>query len=230
MKYLLLLITVSMLLLVGCDDRGTENPKMEVSAEAEYGDFVFNKSGFNEMSFNFQLDGPHSKISGRKINVEIVNNMGHFIGSGSSLYLLTDENGFVTGRYFARDGYGAAQVEFVLDNWPTEKATFAIPVFDFPKIDSLVAGTYTLLPDGLASTSITAHISSANINFYDLDVTVLFEASDGTITQPVTLVDISGVASTNIIAPDYQTFVTIRAELGMDSGSYKTVRIKCENP
>lgn len=230
MKYLLLIVAISMLLLAGCDNRGTENPKMKVTAEGEYGDFVFNKTGFNEMTFHFQLDGPHSKIIDRKINVEILNNMGHFIGSGSSMYILTDDNGYATGRFFARDGYGTAQVEFVLDNWPSEKSTFAIPIFDFPKIDSLVAGTYNLLPNGISSTSLTANVSSENIDFGELDIKVLFQASDGFITQPVTFVDVSGVATTNIIAPDYQAYINVRAVLEMNSASYKSISIKCQNP
>jgi len=230
MKYLLLIIAISILFLAGCDDRGMENPKMRVWAEAEYGDFVFNKSDFNEMTFNFQLDGPASKIIERKINVDLVNNMGNFIGTGSRLYVITDDNGFAEGRFIARDGYGSAQIQFVLDDWPTETETFAVPIYDFPKIDSLVASTYTLPPNGVSSTSLTAYVSSANIDFEYSEIKVLFEATDGTITQPVTFVDISGVATSNFIAPNQQAFVTVRAELDMDSSSYKSINIKCENP
>lgn len=230
MKYFLMLLVLSSLLLAGCDDRGSENPKMTVTAEAEYGDFVFNKSGFNEMTFYFQLDGPASKIFERKISVDIVNDMGNFIGTGSSEYVITDDNGYAEGRFIARDGFGSAQIEFVLDNWPSENQTYAIPVYDFPSIDSLVAGTETLLPNGIDSTSLTAYLSSENIDFDAISIKVLFETSDGTITQPVTFVDVSGVATTNIIAPNNQAFLDIRAELEMDSNMYKTVRIKCENP
>ena len=230
MKYLSLLVLLSILLLAGCDDRGSENPKMRVWAEAEYGNFVFNKSGFNEMTFYFQLDGPLSKIIERKITVEIVNNMGNFIGTGTSQYLITDDNGYAEGRFIARDGYGSAQIQFILDNWPAEKETFEVPIFDFPKIDSLVAGTESLLPNGIDSTSLTAYVSSANIDFEYVDVKVLFEASDGTITQPVTFVDVSGVATTNLIAPNEQALISVRAELGMNTSSYKSINIKCENP
>lgn len=231
MKYFLLIMAISILFLAGCDDRGTENPKMEVWAETEHGgDFVYNKSNYEVMTFNFQLDGPLSKIIERKINVEIINDMGGFIGTGSSLYVITDDNGFASGRYYAQGGYGSAQIQFVLKDWPSEKETFDIPVLDFPKIDSLVAGTYTLLPDGIASTSITASVSSANIDFSDVDIMVIFEASDGTLTQSVTSVDISGVATTNLIAPDHQAYISVTAKLAMNPELTKSINIKCENP
>jgi len=230
MRYFLLIVVMATLLFVGCDDRGTENPKMYVTAESEYGNFVYNKVGFNEMTFHFQLDGPNSKLIERKINVNNSNDMGSFIGTGSSLFVITDENGYAEGRFFARDGYGIANLEFVLDDWQSENVTFSIPIFDFPAIDSLVATTYTLDADGISSTGISAYISSENIDFGNSDnqIKILFEAAQGELTQTISTVDVLGIASSNFIAPNQPANVKVKAKLDLYPAIYKSITIKCE--
>ncbi len=228
MKYFLMLIIVSTLLIVGCDDRGYDNPTMDVSIESDYGSFVYNKSGFNEMKFMFQLDGPASKVFDRRINVNISNGMGNFIGSGSNQSMITNDLGYAEGRFIAGNGYGTANIEFVLETWPTEKAVYNILIVDFPKIDSLTAGTYTLLPDGISSTSINAYLSSENA---DLEmVKILFDTTDGRLTQSEVFADASGVASTNLIAPFHEAYITVKARLELQPTTYKSINIRCENP
>eukprot|EP00831_Metopus_contortus_P045668 TRINITY_DN36624_c0_g1_i3.p2 TRINITY_DN36624_c0_g1~~TRINITY_DN36624_c0_g1_i3.p2 ORF type:complete len:145 (+),score=21.17 TRINITY_DN36624_c0_g1_i3:103-537(+) len=112
MKYFLMLLVLSTLFIVGCDDRGYENPTMDVTFESDYGNIVYNKTGFNEIMFKFQLDGPLSKIVDQRINVNLVNNMGNFIGTGSNLSMLTNEFGYAEGRFIAGNGYGTANIEF----------------------------------------------------------------------------------------------------------------------
>ncbi len=231
MKNFLLLTLLTLLLLTACDDRGSDNPKMYVSISDQQMGHIFNHSDHNEMEINVQLDGPLSKLSERRVDVTITNQMGNFIGTGSSQSLLTDENGFAQGRFLARDGFGIANVEFVLETWPSEKTTLNIPIYDFPKIDSLVAGTYSLNADGTSSTSLTAYVSSANIDFSEMDIEVSFiaiNAEDGYIIQPVAIVDVEGIASSNFKAPSQDALVTIRAELKLDSDTYKTININCQ--
>jgi hypothetical protein len=233
MKKFLLLIMLTLLLLTACDDRGSENPKMYVSIPDDQPSYVFNHPEHNEMEIEIQLDGPLSKLIERRVDVSITNQMGNFIGTGNSQSLLTDDQGFASGRFLARDGYGIANVEFVLETWPSEKTTLNIPIFDFPRIDSLVAGTYTLNADGTSSTSLTAYVSSDNIDFSEMDIEVEFIASnaeDGYIIQPVARVDVEGIASSNFKAPTSNAYVTIRAELKLDSDTYKSINIKCERP
>lgn len=228
MKYFLLLIILSTLLIVACDDRGYDSPTMDVTVESDYGSFVYNKSGFNEMKFIFQLDGPSSKIFDRRINVNITNNMGNFIGTGSNQSMITNDFGYAEGRFIAGNGYGTANIEFVLETWPDEKAVYNVLIVDFPKIDSLAAGTYSLLPDGISSTSVKAYLSSANA---DLElIKVLFEATDGRITQSEVFADAEGLASSNIIAPNHEAFITLKAKLDLQPSTYKSINIKCQNP
>ena len=228
MKYFLMLLVLSTLFIVGCDDRGYENPTMDVTFESDYGNIVYNKTGFNEIMFKFQLDGPLSKIVDQRINVNLVNNMGNFIGAGSNLSMLTNEFGYAEGRFIAGNGYGTANIEFSLETWPKEKRVYNILILDFPKIDSLVAGTYTLLPDGISSTSIKAYLSSENA---DLEmVKILFETTDGRITQTELFADAEGIASTNLIAPLHEAYIVVKAKLGLQPSIYKSINIKCVNP
>lgn len=233
MKKLFLLAILSLLLLTACDDRGSENPKMYVSIPDSEAGFVYNHPDHNEILIHVQLDGPLSKIIERRVDVTINNQMGNFIGTGSSQSLLTDETGFAEGRFIARDGYGIANVDFVLETWPSEKTTLNIPIYDFPRIDSLVVGTDLLNADGYSSTSLTAYVSSENIDFTDMEVKVVFSAlnaEDGYIIQPVVAVDVEGIASSNFKAPTQSAFVTIRAELEIDSDIYKSENITCQEP
>ncbi len=233
MKYFLLVAILSLFLLTACDDRGSENPKMYVSIPDEEISYVFNHSDHNDMVIQIQLDGPLSKLNERRVDVTITNQMGNFIGTGNSQSLLTDNTGFAQGRFIARDGYGIANVEFVLETWPSEKEILNIPIFDFPRIDSLVAGSNTLNADGFSSTSLTAYVSSDNIDFADMDIEVVFiaiNAEDGYIIQPTATVDVEGIATSNFKAPTQDALVTIRAELKLDSDTFKSTNIQCQLP
>ncbi|MBI9031480.1 hypothetical protein JEZ13_05720 [bacterium] len=233
MKYLLLVvIIVSTLLFTGCDDRGTENPKMRVWAESDYGNFVYNKVGFNVMTFHIQLDGPLSKIIERKVNVNNQDDLGYFIGSGNSFYLITDENGYAQGRFVAEAEYGATDLEFVLDNWQSERETFPIPIYDFPVIDSLVAGSYTLNADGISSTTVTAYVSSANMDFDDSEniINILFEATDGSISPATNPVNASGISASTFVAPTQASNVTVKARLELHPPISESISISCVNP
>lgn len=233
MKYFLLLVMLSLLFVAGCDDRGSENPKMYVSIPDDQLGYVYNHDNHKEMTFQIQLDGPASKLNERRVDVNITNQMGYFIGTGNTNSLITNENGYAEGRYIAGDGYGAANLEFVLETWPSEKVTKPVTVFDFPMIDSLVVGTDNLIADGTSSASLTAYVSSANIDFSDLEINVIFTAingENGLITVPKAAVDVSGVASSNFRAPTEDAYVTIRASLELEPSINKSKSIKCQNP
>lgn len=228
MKYFLFIIVLSSLFLVSCDDRGYQSPTMDISIDLQQGYTVYNKAGFNELTFYFQLDGPLSKIRNRRINVNITNNIGNFIGTGTNQSVLTNDLGYAEGRYIAGSGYGIANIEFVLETWPSENKTVNVQIIDFPKIDSLVAGTYILNADGVSSTSLTAYISSANAELEKIKI--LFEASEGTLTQTEVFADEMGIATSNFIAPNQEANVTVKAKLALQPTSYKSVSIKCQNP
>jgi hypothetical protein len=228
MKYFLMLVLLSTLFIVGCDDRGNNDPTMDITIESDYNNMVYNKTGFNEMTFLFQLDGPSSKIVNQRINVNMATSVGNFIGTGSSQSMITNEFGYAEGRFVAGTGYGSTSIEFVLETWPDEKKIYPITIIDFPKIDSLAAGSYSLLPDGISSTSIQAYLSSANA---DLElVKIIFEATDGRITQTEVFGDAGNIASTNLIAPSHDAFIRVTAKLDLLPTTYKSINIRCENP
>lgn len=225
-SYIIIILVLCGMLLIGCDDRGSDNPEMTVTASAQYGDFVYNKTGFNEMEFDFKLKGPQSKIAYRRINVDIANNMGNFIGTGTNNSLVTDGSGHAIGRYLAGDGYGTANVNFVLEMWPNQKATFNIPIIDFPRLDSLVTDKKILPPNGISTAKLTAYISSANAELEGIKV--LFERSSGSLLNEVAEADMFGLVTNRITAPSHETLITVTARLELLPVRYKSVNIRCE--
>lgn len=228
-NYIIIILVLCGILLVGCDDRGSDNPEMTVTATGQFGNYVFNKRGYNEMEFVFQLEGPQSKIANQRISVDITNNMGNFLGSGSNNSVVTNERGRAEGTYIAGEsGYGAANVLFVLETWPKEKDVFNIPIRDFPRLDTLSAGANTLPADGLSQTAITAQINCEDDNYEDIKV--LFSSSHGAIADPVVQVDLFGFATTTFTAPLSSGTIAITAKLELDPGIYKRILIECETP
>ncbi len=211
-------------LFVACDSRGDDDPTMDISAADS---FVYNEAGYNEVLFEIQLDGPSSKLYERKILVDYNDRFGNFIGTGSSEYMITDENGFADGRFAAYDTTGVVNIKFTLEDWPSEHEDFDIEVLDMPKIDSLVATSDTLLADGNSSTSIQAYISCDND--YMNGHNVLFTSTAGNLQYESVATDEDGVAYNNFFAPNQVGTVTITAKLEIDPSRYKTVRIACIN-
>lgn len=216
-------------LLIGCDKRGSDNPEMTVTATGEYGDYVFNKRGYNEMEFVFQLDGPQSKIMNQRISVDITNNMGNFIGSGYNNSVVTNDQGRAEGTYIAGEsGFGGANILFVLDTWPKEKDVFNILIRAFPRLDTLSAGVNVLPADGLSQTPITAQIYCEDDNYEE--IRIIFETSNGAVGNRIVQVDPFGFATTTFTAPLTEGEIAVTAKLELDPGIYKRILIECQNP
>ncbi|OQY37048.1 MAG: hypothetical protein B6226_05635 [Candidatus Cloacimonetes bacterium 4572_65] len=225
MKYftLALLLLLSMLIITSCDDRGSSTPTMEVTAADS---FIYNKDNFNELAFEIQLDGPSSKLSNRKINIEVNDDLGYFIGNGHSNSVTTDDNGYAEGRFIAHDTTGLASIKFRLETWPSVHKDFLIKIIDLPKIDSLVATVTTLSTNG-SSTSIRAYISSSNADLWGHNI--LFETDNGTLQYSEVETDEDGIAFNNIITPDEECLIRIKARLELNPNIYKSVNIVCQD-
>jgi len=218
---LLLIAVVLLVLLTGCDKRNSDKPSMTVTL----GDtLVYNESNYNTIDIYVQLRGDQLKIQNQLVRFDYDPDAGLLVGSGSSLYIRTDANGFGHGEFVVADSLiGTVSLVAYMDTYPSVRRTLHIKVYDIPEIYSLIA-----TPDSIATGSSTASIevrlrsSSANA----ANQWVRFDTIAGDISPDSVQTNAQGKATVVYTKPSTKTNVMITATLSAFPGKTKNLILK----
>jgi hypothetical protein len=164
MKYLMIFICIVLVFLSGCDKREAEKPILTVIYSSQP---LYNVANHDTISIYCQMSGSDVSIANQKINVIYNDDMGLFVGSGASNYLITDEQGYASGFFKVEDNfYGDILIKFSPDHFPSQAKSIVLPAQDMPRIHTITASDTTLT--SLNTTSdITVTITSHSDNIKD---------------------------------------------------------------
>ncbi len=164
MKYLLIIICISLLFLVGCDEREGEKPLLVVIPNTQA---LYNIANHDTISIVCQMTGSNSLIANQKINVIYNSDLGLFVGSGADNSLMTNNQGYAQGFFKVEDGYyGNIVIKFSPDHFPAQAKSIGLQVQDMPVIHSITASDSTLTEINTNST-LTVSITSHSLNIKD---------------------------------------------------------------
>jgi len=207
--------------ITGCDERGGEKPRLTVNFERNkiYGEGV--DCNINNSRVTFILEGNPSVIQDAKLLVEYDKLRGFFVGSGSSDYIVTENDGTAIGTYQAYpSAYGVTSFTVKVDRFREVKETVTIYLYDIPEIE-LTADEYTIPKN--ESTNIYVQLTDKAENI--ANIPIYFSATDGLVGTGVVRTDDSGKAE-NVFAGDDKTGkATVRAALGFCDKVFQEIEI-----
>jgi hypothetical protein len=226
MKSLFLLLTsVLLLALISCDDRGADKPRMEffMSTNTVYGNGA--QCNLNYADVSFRLEGNPGFVNDVKILVEYDSDMGLFVGTGSSQFVITDNEGNATGRFVANENaVGVTTLKAKVERFPSVEETLIVYVYDVPEITHLIAETPEITPDGGTEILVIINDSANQV----ANKRINFTTNKGLLQYSHRMTDNDGRA-TNFFSANGETgTVVIKAALDLCPNENREVTITIE--
>ena len=209
------------LLITGCDDRGGEKPTLTVSFDRDklYGAGA--DCNINHSRVTFIMEGSPSFTKEAKLLVEYDKLRGVFVGTGSSDYIITQNDGTAIGTYMAYpNAYGSTAFTVIVDRFRDVKETVVINLYDIPEIE-LTADEYDI--HHTESTKIYVKLTDQADN--TANIPIKFTTNSGLLVNETVYTDDSGKAENIFEANEQIGNATVRAALGFCHNEYKEIVI-----
>ena len=196
-------------MLVACEDRGGDKPRLALSVENDqlYGAGI--NCNMNYTNITFILDGSKGYIQDAKILVEYDELKGTFVGTGSSEFVITDQDGIAEGQFLAKPHtFGVVALTARHSRFRDVKETATLYLYDIPEIE-ISAEQYEIHKDDSVDIVVQLTDQADNVD----NKTILFTTTSGLLAFNQVTTDDNGRAH-NIFEANGQTGpAVIRAAL-----------------
>ncbi len=232
MKYLtgLLIAVLIMALITACDDRGGDKPKIFLSADNTH---LYSDGGNCNLDYaivSFVLEGSAGYINDAKILVEYNSDKALFAGTGSSLFVRTNNQGIANGTFQIKEGVsGVVNLTARMDRFREVKTEIGFIVYRLPEIESFTTQNdiTTLPPEGDVNIFVQLKCPDGQIDNIR-NRNVLFSTNKGLLEKSVVVSNNDGIAQNLFSGGGGTGQAVITAKLELCNNVSQTLTITLE--
>lgn len=212
-KLVILLSLLGILaLFTACDERKGIKPVMDIAIENIY---LYNDGAacnLNHTQITFTLEGTTGFISEAKIFVDYDHSKGLFVGTGSSEFIITNENGVAVGTFVADESaLGLTTFSAWMEVFPSVRQEKVIYILVLPAIEYFTAVQESLQVG--SSTEIAVKLT--DLSDQVADMTIEFTATTGIFEFEEVQTDENGIAQNIYYAGEETGTAVITATLAI---------------
>jgi len=218
-----ILAVVLVLLLTSCDDRGGDKPTISMSANRTH--LYSDNNNLNHATVAFVLDGSPAYAYDAKILVEYNSAKGIFVGTGSSEFVRTDNQGIASGTFQVYEGVsGIVTLKARLDRFRNVEEILNFVVYKLPQIDQFYATSTTIDSDG--STDIFVKLVCPDNQADNIkNQTILFTSNQGLLQFASVTTNNDGIAQNHFSGNGATGTAVITARLQINQSTSEALTI-----